>query len=340
MATLPELFRDHFGHEEHLYGWLLNRFADDLDAGGPVAEICRDHLDASRADAVQLRLLAALHRIVLRGDASELERFYPNLGGDDAYVTAWPLFQKVIAAHGEELRAGLEVAPQTNEVGRSACLLIGIFEAVRRTGLHRIRLLEPGASAGLNLLVDRYHFHGEDWAYGPTDSPLTIDTQSAGVRPVPFEVVARRGCDLAPVDVSTAAGREYLTSFVWPHQVDRHARLAGALQAAADDPPTVDVGSADTWLKEQLTEPTDGDVLTVVWQSITEQYWPVEVRTGVRAAVAEARGRLPIAHVSMEGVPPAQTASGWDIRTDGPALRLDGDLLARSTHHGPPLILA
>ena len=83
MATLSELFRDHFGHEEHLYGWLLNRFADDLDAGGPVAEICRDHLDASRADAVQLRLLAALHRIVLRGDAPELERFYPNLGGND-----------------------------------------------------------------------------------------------------------------------------------------------------------------------------------------------------------------------------------------------------------------
>ena len=42
----------------------------------------------------------------------------------------------------------------------------------------------------------------------------------------------------------------------------------------------------------------------------------------------------------MEGVPPAQTASGWDVRTDGPALSLDGDELARSTHHGPPLILA
>lgn len=340
MATLPMLFRDHFGHEDHLYGWLLNRFADDLDAGGPVAAICRDHLGAARADAVQLRLLAALHRIVLRGDAPELERFYPNLGGDDAYLTAWPLFEEVLAAHVDELRAGLEVAPQTNEVGRSACLLVGIFEAVRRTGLHRIRLLEPGASAGLNLLVDRYRFHGEDWAYGPAESPLTIDTQCAGVRPVPFEVVAHRGCDLAPVDVSTAAGREYLTSFVWPHQVDRHARLAGALTVAAGDAPAVDVGSADAWLQTQLAAPTDTDVLTVVWQSITEQYWPIGVRTGVRAAVADARGRLPIAHVSMEGVPPAQTASGWDIRTDGPTLRLDGDLLARSTHHGPPLILA
>ncbi|MFD7075204.1 DUF2332 family protein [Nocardioides sp. NPDC059952] len=280
--TLPEPFRDHFGPEEHLYGWLVNRFADDLDSGGPTAEICRDHLDASRADAVQLRLLAALHRIVLRGDAPELERFYPNLGGTDAYATSWPLFEEVVAAHVDELRGGLEVAPQTNEVGRSACLLIGIFEAVRRTGLHRIRLLEPGASAGLNLLVDRYRFRGDDWAYGPTDSPLTIDTQSAGARPVPFEVVARRGCDLAPVDVSTAAGREYLTSFV---------------------------------------------------------YWPADVRAGVRAAVDEARERMPIAHVGLEGVPPAQKASGWDIRTDGPALRLDGDVLARSTHHGPPLIL-
>ncbi|MGH3998952.1 MAG: DUF2332 domain-containing protein [Pseudonocardiaceae bacterium] len=339
MPTLPGLFRDHFRHEEHLYGWLLNRLADDLDASGPMAEICRDHLDASRAEAVQLRLLAALHRIVLRGGAPELERFYPNLGGDDGYVDAWPLFEEAIAAHVDELRAGLEVAPQTNEVGRSVCLLVGIFEAVHRTGLRRIRLLEPGASAGLNLLVDRYRFRGEDWAYGPADSPLTIDTESAGVRPVPFEVVTRRGCDLAPIDVSTAAGREYLASFVWPHQVNRHARLAGALQVAAGDPPGVDVGSADTWLKEQLAEPTKGDVLTVVWQSITEQYWPVDVAAGVRAAIAEARSRLPVAHVSMEGVPPVQTASGWDIRSDGPALRLDGAMLARSSHHGPPLIL-
>lgn len=337
--TLADLFRDHFGHQEHLYGWLLDRFADDLEAGGPTAEICRDHLDASRGDAVQLRLLAALHRIVLRGDAPELERFYPNLGGNDAYADAWPLFAEVIATHVLELREGLAVAPQTNEVGRSACLLVGIFEAVRRTGLSRVRLLEPGASAGLNLLVDRYRFVGEDWAYGPESSPLAIDTESSGVRPVPFEIVARRGCDLAPVDVSTEKGRHYLTSFVWPHQVDRHARLAGALAAAADDPPLIDVGAADTWLQDQLAAPAQDDVLTVVWQSITEQYWPTEVRTGVRAAIAEARSRLRIAHISMEGVPPAQKASGWDVRSDGPALRLDGDLLARSSHHGPPLIL-
>ncbi|MFE7224079.1 DUF2332 family protein [Nocardioides sp. NPDC057577] len=109
--TLPELFRDHFGHEEHLYGWLLNRFADDLDSGGPTAEICRDHLDASRADAVQLRLLAALHRIVLRGDAPELERFYPNLGGNDAYATAWPLFAEVVGADASAEGLGLGHVP-------------------------------------------------------------------------------------------------------------------------------------------------------------------------------------------------------------------------------------
>lgn len=67
-------FRQHFGHRDHLYGILLAALADDLDAGGPTADICRDHLEASRADAVQLRLLAGIFEFVLAGEAPELTR--------------------------------------------------------------------------------------------------------------------------------------------------------------------------------------------------------------------------------------------------------------------------
>lgn len=121
---LPQQFREHFGHRDHLYGELLARLADDLEAGGPTADICRGHLGAPRGDAVQLRLLAGVFRIVLRGDAPELERFYPSLGGAAPPDQVWPPFRAVLAAQVEELRGALDLAPQTNDTTtahRSCC---------------------------------------------------------------------------------------------------------------------------------------------------------------------------------------------------------------------------
>lgn len=339
VPSLADQFRQHFGHHEHLYGVLLDHLADDLDAGGITALICRDvRASARRGDAVQLRLLAGLFRVVLRGDAPELARFYPSVGGTERPEGVWPVAEPVLRAHAEELRAALLLPPQTNEVGRSAVLAVGLFAAVRAAGISRVRLLEPGASAGLNLNVDRYRVTGPGWAWGPPASPLTLDTEADGVRPVEVEIVERRGCDLDPVDAATAEGARYLTSFVWPFDLNRQARLAGALAAARAHAVVVDRASAAAWLDAQLARPRAG-VLTVVWQSITEQYWPATESAAVREIVAAARARMPLAHLSMEGVPPRQAGGGYDIRTHGPKLRLDGRPIARSHHHGPPVIL-
>lgn len=337
--ALARVFRGHFGHREHLYGVLLDDLADDLVAGGPTAQICRDVLDAPREDAVQLRLLAGIFRLVLRGEAPQLEPFYPCLGGTAAPEGMWPLLRPVLAEAAETLHDDLALAPQTNEVGRSVGLLVGLAAAVRSYGLSRVRLLEPGASAGLNLNVDRYRFTGPGWADGPVDSPLVLDSEAAGVEPVPYEVVERRGCDLSPVDAATPEGALWLTSFVWPFNTERHVRLAAALEVVREHPVAVDAAPAETWLAERLAEPVEPGVLTVVWQSITQQYWPAATSEQVAASIAGARERIPLAHVSMEGVPPVQGTDGYDVAVHGPELRLDGELLGRLHHHGPPLVL-
>lgn len=336
---LAHHLRRHFGHREHLYGVLFDELATDLDAGGITARVCRDALDSPRSEAVGLRLLAGVFRIVLRGDAPELVRFYPCLGGTADPQQAWPPVREVLVAHEQELRQALDLPPQTNEVGRSACLAVALFEAVRRHGMPRVRLLEPGASGGLNLNVGHYRFVGPDWAWGEPSSPLTLETQAPGVRPEPVQVVARRGCDLAPVDAASRDGAAYLTSFVWPFDLARHERLAAALSVAAAHPVDVDREGASGWLQRQLAAPAPAGVLTVVWQSITEQYWPPQESAAVLAAVDSARARMPITHVTMEGVPPTQLGGGYSIVEHGPELRLDGGLIARSHHHGPPIRL-
>ncbi len=335
-VSLAEQFRAHFAGYGHLYGVLLDVLADDLEADGVTATICHDHLDAARAEVLHLRLLAGLQRIVLRGEAPDLAEFYARPDEAPNHVAAWRTLRPVLERHVGELHAALDLAPQTNEVGRSACLLLGIFEAVRRHGLDRVRLLEPGASAGLNLNIDRYRFIGPDWSWGP-DSPLVVDTLARGITPEDFEVIERRGCDLSPVEASTDAGGQYLMSFVWPWDRDRRARLAPALAVARDFPVVVDRARASEWLLAQLAEPAPDDALTIVWQSITRQYWPARESAAVDRAIDEARGRMPISHITMEGVPPLHIDGGFKVELHGPDLRIDGDLIARSGFHGPPI---
>lgn len=333
-GTLADRLRAHFGHRDHLYGVLLAELADDWDAGGLARELFEGWEDAPARQFPQLRLLAGLFRIVLRGDAPHLEGYYPCLGGDLDAEDAWAAVRPVLAAHVVELHEALSEAPQTNEPARTAGLLVGLAEAVRSSGLRRVRLLEPGASAGLGLLVDGYRFVGDDWAAGPQDSPFVVEGCGLpGFRPERFEVVERRGCDLAPVDATTAEGAAYLTSFVWPWHLDRHRRLAAALDVAGRLRPAVDAAGAASWVSEQLAAPTADDVLTVVWHSVTRLYWPAEETAATEAAIDAARGRMPLAHVAYEH--PLPEGSGAPVGM--PLVEVDGRVVAEGDHHGPPL---
>ena len=337
---LSDHFRAHFGPDaDHLYAVLIAEMADDWDVGGVTREVFEGWQDAPAQAFPQLRMLAGLFRIVLRGEEPQLRGFYPCLGGDLDPREAWASVRPVLAAHVEELHESLTRTPQTNEPARTVALLVGLSEAVRRTGLRRVRLLEPGASAGLGLLLDGYRFEGDDWAHGPEDSPFVVaGCGASGLVPERFEVVERRGCDLSPVDVSTPEGAQYLTSFVWPWQLERHDRLAAALRVASRARPAVDRASAADWVAEQLTAPADPEVLTVVWHSVTRMYWPAEETRAVEATVADARSRMPIAHVAMEHpwAPDGSRPRGADTL---PLVELDGEVLARCGHHGPPVTL-
>ncbi|CAN5569757.1 DUF2332 domain-containing protein [soil metagenome] len=337
LVGLGDRFRAHARATEGMYSVLLRAMAADWESGGPVRDICRGWEDAPRGALVQLRLLAGVHRLVLSGRAPALVRYFPNLGGTADPRGAWPTMRRELSGHLDELRQALTIAPQTNEPGRAAALLVGLQFAVRHTGLNQIRLYEPGASGGLNLLVDRFRIEGHtpgQWWSGPTDSPLRMpDAISAdeSVRwpgPLDFEIVERGGCDLAPVDVTTEAGRIRLASFVWPDQLERHRQLAAAIEVArSSDSPAVAVqlAPASRWLAAQLRSAPSAGVLTVVWQSVTRLYWPAAEVARVAGLITAAGARMPLAHLALEYPNP---------ESDQPAqLGVSIYLPGRPTHH-------
>jgi hypothetical protein len=287
-----------------LYGLLLQQVADDVVGGGPSAAVLAGHESDSGPSALALRLMGAVHRVVLERRAPELAMFYPSVGGTAAAAGAWPAFRGVLVEHRDELSRLLDWPPQTNEVGRAASLIGGLLHIVDRWP-GSLRLFEIGASAGLNLRADEFRVEDSDGSgIGPSGSPVVLTNAWLGRRPpgaALLPVVERRGCDTAPVDPTTPEGRLRLTSYVWPDQQLRLERLRGALQVAQRVPAQVVRQSAGDFVGDLRLAP---GTTTVVWHSIMWQYLDdqeqgdIESRLEQLGATADASARL--AHLAME----------------------------------------
>jgi hypothetical protein len=165
-------------------------------------------------------------------------------------------------------------------------------KAAGRSVPFSVRLLEVGASGGLNLRPHHVGYRLDDGTVlGDPDSLLVFDPQWTGRPPADLShrlrVVGRAGCDLTPVDVSTEDGRLHLCSFVWADQVERLNRLKDALDLAATDPVKVERSAGPEWLAKQLAR-AERDVLTVVWHSVVWQYVSPADRAMGRAVLADA----------------------------------------------------
>ncbi|OBI87972.1 DUF2332 domain-containing protein [Mycobacterium asiaticum] len=326
------------GSGSPMYGELFELIAEDVQSGGVFAHILAGHRDAPAGQAVPLRLVGGLHRMVLDGRAPQLRRWYPSVGGSwDA--SGWPEILLVAGRHAEVLRAALELPPQTNEVGRSAALIGGLLRLDAEINLP-VRLFEIGSSAGLNLRADHYRFGYAGGEWGPADSPVLIDDAWHGHLPLggAVHIVERCGYDIAPIDITGADGELSLLSFVWPDQHARLHRLRGAIAIARDVPAQLERRTA----AEAVAGLTLSEgALTVLWHSITWQYLSRDERTVVASRIDELGARAgadsPFAHLTME---PAQDGPGSPLRFlvrvacwPGGELQALGECHA----HGPPV---
>ena len=313
---------------------LLELVAERLDEAGALGRAVLGWPGDPKADALALRVAAGLHALALSGAAPELAAAFP--GGAPAADPAalGPALTRAFETHAAAIADFLRRPPQTNEVGRSAVLLGGFLTVAAETGLP-LRLLEIGASAGLNLIWDAYGYDLAGAAWGPPDAPVRLRPQWQGALPplLSVAIAGRRGCDRAPIDPRVAEGRLRLRAYIWPDQAERGRLLEGALDLAAERGVRVERADAAAWAEARLRKRAPGAV-AVLYHSIVWQYLPADRQRRIAAAIeraaAAATSACPLAWLRME---PAPDPRHTELRL---ALWPGGHerLLAHADYHG------
>ncbi len=207
--------------------------------------------------------------------------------------------------------AFLDSPPQTNEVGRAGALMPGLLVVAAATGLP-LALNELGASAGLNLNMDRFACDLGGVRAGDAASAVIVRPHWQGPPPpaVPIRVVARAGVDIAPLDAADPDVAERLLAFIWAEQPERLARTQAAIALARQWPPPLTRDDAADWLERTLAL-ADGRA-TTVYHSIAFQYFPAPAQDRIRAHLARlgaaATPARPLAWLRLEMDDPANPA--------------------------------
>lgn len=290
---------------EPLYGALSRAIAGDRD----ILELL---LEAPYPQRRPVLLFAATHDLLLAGVGHPVARFYRSIGRGSELRNdvghAFAAFADFCLQQRTALLALLrERTTQTNEVGRSAALRLVLAGLDSETP---IALIDVGCSAGLNLLVDRFRFvyrlpDQNVHTIGP-ESPVVIPVAFDGDHAFPFDrtsmpaVAGRFGIDIALLDVRRARDARWLQACVWPSEVERHQRLAGAIglarelrRTAPDTAFDLRLGNANELLPA-IVDGIDPAVRPVVFHSWVVSYFEREARQRfaemARAVVARRNG--------------------------------------------------
>ena len=250
-------------------------------------------------------LFAAVQYIVLGGADHPLSELYsdrapetpdPRIGQAGARLTDFCHRYRVELT---ELMNTRHI--QTNETARCGGLALGLAAAAGRIG-EPVAVIDDGASAGLNLILDEYRLDfGPAGAIGPADSPVRLSCELRS--PVPTEClrvpdISRRvGIDRAPVDLNDLDAVRWMLSCIWPGR-GRQDRARAAIGLQAGRPGLVRHGDMVTDLRPALKEMTPAP--TVVVTSWSYSYLPMAARDEFRAVLEEAGRSHPVAWVCCD----------------------------------------
>lgn len=230
---------------------LYRHLAERAGADGEVAGLL---LLADPEDRNPTLLFAAVHdRLLAESSADDpLGTWYPSVSPDPRPPEAggagdpWPHFRRLALDDPAVAATMTTRGTQTNEVGRCSTTLPALA-LLQREVAASIGLVEVGASAGLNLRLDRYGYRWTSERDGATVAAIegldsvALTSRARGERPPPAPIEVpdigyRVGVDREPADVSDPSIVRWLVACQWPEQLDRLQRCRAALSAARHVP--------------------------------------------------------------------------------------------------------
>ena len=263
-ADLASLWRWFGEHQFRGYSPIYERIADAVAGDRDLLELLREAPPAAHLPPAPL---GAVRYLLLDGLDHPLGEVY----GGRSDADPGPLFLDLCRAERANLLALLQTRRvQTNDCGRSAILGPGLtWVAARLPGPYG--LVDVGASAGINLLCDRFRLdYGRHGATGPAESTVQIRCAVKGGDPPIADrlpaFAARVGIDLSPIDLSDPADARWLLACVWP-DTGRAERVEASIRVTQLDPPTVLAGRANAVLPSVLAGLPAGAtaVVTTTW---------------------------------------------------------------------------
>lgn len=284
---------------------LCELFADKLDDSSRFGARIINWPETVKDDALALRAVGALHNLVRSGKARDLAALYPPL--ETRPEVLWDAIAVAITRHDDVLHDFLDNPPQTNEVMRSSIILGMMLKLAQR--LHMpFAIYEVGASAGINLSFDAFHYLlGDDREWGSPDSLVHLESEWRGNVPdleAKLEIKSRAGCDRNPTDPGDAAAAEYILSYIWADQHERIGRVSAALEATARLPYRVEKADAQDWIEVQLSKMPEPGVARVFFHTIVWQYLTHSARLRIQemfeAAGNAATAETPLVWMYME----------------------------------------
>lgn len=303
---LSEVFR-RFGEVEcrqirsPLYERLSFGVADD-------AEML--HLAAARIEGQPPPniLFAAVQYLLLRGVGHRLSDYYPALTdsalspADDAYDA----FRDFCHEHDAELREVIATRTvQTNVVQRSIILLPAFAHVAKLGGGRPLAQIEVGASAGLNLNWQHYHFdYGSGLSWGDETSSVRLSTERRSDvaqpdLPESLRTSSSVGVELQPISLADDSAVLWLRSLVWPENVELHRQLSAAIGVAKEHPPNVVEGDANVQLPALLESAPKDATLCVFATHVLYQFPRDALITLFKTMQTYSESR-PVYFISME----------------------------------------
>lgn len=196
------------------------------------------------------------------------------------------------------------------------CASLGYAEIAGMLSAVPFALVEIGASAGLNLLWDKYRYEYECGPAPPVIagdllSPVRIGCEIRGTVPPPLRPddpfakrVARRvGVELEPIGLDNPDDVAWLRALVWPEQRERASRLDQAIAIARAARHRLNFsmrrGDGAVLLPTIAAELADGEALCVV-HSFTLNQFSSEARLSLDRALNDIVARRAVLRLGLE----------------------------------------